>query len=342
MTLRRLPRRPKRAFWAWLVATACLAAHGASQSSAEPPAAFDINVLDREIVREMRDNEKLHGAWLFVEQEAATDAGPGKFVFRRVLDRGRAAEQRAELDALIRAWAPPGGFRVDAAQDREYPFSALLTELRLAVETEPRLGGCMIVDAHYALDANDPSKLNMMLRGRIAKEGQDVEIEALCGRLMREDPAWVKRAAAGEAAAPNPPEADFIPLAISPQSAELHVVEPSEANGRWFYGAGMNHFWRGEYAQASQSFRQAALESPRKLQYCYWWIVSDLAWGDLQLARRRMATAVERFRDSDFDRQSPEYLAVVRSLERVQGPLRRQLLKLETEALLRDARAGND
>ncbi|HVW35777.1 MAG TPA: hypothetical protein VHB99_00680, partial [Pirellulales bacterium] len=98
----------------------------------------------------------------------------------------------------------------------------------------------------------------------------------------------------------------------------------------------------GEYAQASQSFRQAALESPRKLKYHYWWILSDLAQGNLQLARRRMATAVERFRDSDFDRQSPEYLAVVRSLERVQGPLRRQLLKLETEALLRDSRAGND
>jgi hypothetical protein len=217
-----------------------------------------------------------------------------------------------------------------------------LAELRVSVETDSHLGGCMILDGYLAADENDPSKLNLMLRGRIAKEGQDVEIEALCGRLMRAEPAWVKPSAADEVSAPNPPDADFIPLAVSPKSAELSVVEPSEANGRWFYGAGMNHFWRGEYAQASQSFRQAALESPRKLQYHYWWTLSDLAQGNAQLARRRMAAAVERFREADFDRQSPEYLTVVRSLERVQGPLRRQLLKLETEALLRDSRAGND
>ncbi|HUY90392.1 MAG TPA: hypothetical protein VMV10_16770 [Pirellulales bacterium] len=339
MTLRRIPRRSTRA---WLIAWACLAACFPSPLLAAQPAGFDINVIDREIARAMRDNVKLHGAWLFVELENSPDAAaPDKYLFRRVLDRGRAATQREELDGLIRAWSPQGGYRVDAEQDREYPFSELMAELRLAVETEPRLGGCMIADGYYAADANDPSKLNLMLRGRIAKEGQDVEIEALCGRLMRAEPAWVK-AAAADGSAENPPAADFVPLAISPKSAELKVVEPSEANGRWFYGVGMNRFWRGDYAAAAQAFRQAALESPRKLQYHYWWVLADLAQGDAALARRRMATAVERFRDADFDRQSPEYLAVVRSLERVQGRLRRQLLKLETEALLRDSRAGND
>ncbi|HVW37051.1 MAG TPA: hypothetical protein VHB99_07090, partial [Pirellulales bacterium] len=237
MNLWRLPRRSGPAAWAWLIASACLAIGMLSRSSAAPPATFDINVLDREIGREMRDNPKLHGAWLFVEQMGAADA-PGKFHFRRVLDRSRAESQRKELDRLIAAWAPQGGYRLDAQEDREYPFSELLAELRVSVETEPRLGGCMILDGYLAADSNDPSKLNLMLRGRIAKEGHDVEIEALCGRLMRAEPAWVK-AAADEASAPNPPEADFIPLAVSPKSAELNVVEPSEANGRWFYGVGV-------------------------------------------------------------------------------------------------------
>ncbi|HEV7225429.1 MAG TPA: hypothetical protein VGN42_22170, partial [Pirellulales bacterium] len=312
---------------------------------------FDLNVLDREIAREMRDNPKLRGAWLFVELDTPGNtpdgaAAPGKLRFRRVLDRRRAAAQRQELSRLIAAWAPAGNYRVEAKLDREYPFSDFVAELQLAVETEPRLGGCMVSGGYYAADENEPGKLNLVLLGRIAKEGQDVEIEGLCGGLMRTDPAWVKPAASDAAPAsdssPASDRADFIPLAISPTSAQLKVVEPSEANGRWFYAAGLNHFWRGEYAQAAQSFRQAALESPRKLQYQYWRVLSDLALGDNDLARRRMATAVERFRDSDFDRQSPEYLAVVRSLERVQGPLRRQLLKLETEALVRDARAGND
>jgi hypothetical protein len=332
---------------AWLLASACIAAEAQAEPAAPPPAAlraavgFDLNVLDREIAREMRDNPKLRGAWLFVESEMPGDAAvPGKLRFRRVLDRRRAAAQRQELSRLIAAWAPAGNYRVDAKLDREYPFSDLMADLRLAVETEPRLGGCMISGGYYAADENEPGKLNLVLLGRIAKEGQDVEIEGLCGSLMRTDPAWVKPSAGDSAPASD--RADFIPLAISPTSAQLTVVEPSEANGRWFYAAGLNHFWRDEYAQAAQSFRQAALESPRKLQYQYWWVLSDLALGDADLARRRMTAAVERFRDSNFDRQSPEYLAVVRSLERVQGPLRRQLLKLETEALVRDARVGND
>lgn len=344
MNLRRSPRPAARAALAWLLAAAYWTAPVQAEPLAEPPkaasAGFDINVLDREIAREMRDNPKLRGAWLFVEVESQPDsAAPGKLRFRRVLDRRRAEPQRQELGRLIKAWAPAGNYRIDAKLDRQYPFSDLMADLRLAVETEPRLGGCMISDGYYAADENEPGKLNLMLRGRIAKEGQDVEIEGLCGNLMRTDPAWVKPAA-GDAAAAD--ETDFIPLAISPKSSQLNVVEPSEANGRWFYAAGLNHFWRGEYAQAAQSFRQAALESPRKLQYHYWWVLTDLALGDADLARRRMAAAVERFRDSNFDRQSPEYLAVVRSLERVQGPLRRQLLKLETEALVRDARVGND
>lgn len=345
MTLRQFLRPPAMA----AIGALALSAHFARLSLAEPPTAapkaasasvIDVNVLDREIAREMRDDPKLHGAWLFVEQTSSPDStAPGKLTFRQTLDRSRADAQRKELARLMAAWAPSGGYEVASREDLAYPFSELLAKLQLAVETETRLGGCQISGGYYAADANEPGKLNLVLQGRIAQEGQDVEIEALCGRIMRAQPAWVKL---GGGPAPADNAADFIPLAITPKSAELKVVEPSEANGRWFYGAGLRHFWRGDYPQAIQSFRQAALESPRKLQYCYWWILSDLAVGDKALARRRMETAVRRFRDSDFDRQSPEYLAVVRSLERIQGPLRRQLLKLETEALLLDSRAGND
>lgn len=305
--------------------------------------AVDVNLLDREIARQMRDDRDLHGAWLFVETAASPDPDtPGKLIFRRVLDRSRAAAQRQKLARLMEAWAPPGSYVVATKNDREYPFSELMAELRLAVETEPKLGGCMISGGYYAPDENEPGNLNLVLQGRIAQEGQDVEIESLCGRIMRAEPAWVKLAGTSSEAGRAAGGADFIPLVVTPKSAQLKVVVPSEANGRWFYGAGLRHFWRADYLAAIDSFREASLESPRKLQYYYWWILSDLANGDESLARRRMSTAVRRFRDSDFDRQSPEYLAVVRSLERVQGPLRRHLLNLETEALLRDSRAGND
>ncbi|HEV7225678.1 MAG TPA: hypothetical protein VGN42_23430, partial [Pirellulales bacterium] len=73
---------------AWLLASACIAAE-AQAEPAPPPAAggaavgFDLNVLDREIAREMRDNPKLRGAWLFVELDTPGNtpdgaAAPGK------------------------------------------------------------------------------------------------------------------------------------------------------------------------------------------------------------------------------------------------------------------------
>lgn len=339
MTFRQFLRLPALAAIGAIVFLAPLAARSSAQSPEVASQPVDINILDREIARAVQVAPNLHGAWLYVQRAAADEPdSPGKLVFRRVLDRSRAAAQQTELARLIAAWAPQGGYEVLAEQDLLLPFSQLMAELQLAVETEPRLGGCMVSGGYYEADKSEPGKLNLVLQGRIAKEGQDVEIEALCGRIMRAHPAWVKLA--GDQAAAD--AADFIPLLITPNSAELKVVEPSEANGRWFYGVGLRHFWRGDYHRAARSFRQAVLESPGKLQYCYWWILSDLAVGDQPLARRRMLTAVQRFRDSDFDRQSPDYVAVVRSLERVQGPLRRQLLKLETQALLLDSRAGND
>lgn len=339
MTFRQFLRLPALAAIGAIVFSAPLAARLSAQSPEAASQLVDINVLDREIARTMRDAARLHGAWLYVERAATADPdSPGKLAFRRVLDRSRAEAQRTDLAGLIAAWAPQGGYEVLAQQDLMLPFSELMAELQLAVETEPRLGGCMVSGGYYEADKSEPGKLNLVLQGRIAKEGQDVDIEALCGRIMRAHPAWVKRG--GEPAAEG--AADFIPLLITPNSAELKVVEPSEANGRWFYGAGLRHFWRNDYPRAARAFGQAVLESPGKLQYCYWRILSDLALGDRNLARRRMQMAVQRFRDADFDRQAPEYVAVVRSLERVQGPLRRQLLKLETEALLLDSRAGND
>lgn len=313
------------------------------QSSTPAGQDFDLNVLDRQIGAELRTNPALAGAWLFVDFSDQGDPGvaPGYFTFRRVLDRSRAAEQRRELERLIRDWVPKGNYRIETKLDRLYPFSELLASLIEAVENDAALGGCSISGGHYASDPNVPERLVLVLNGRIAREaregedesaeGQDVLIERLCGQWMRRDPAWVKTGAGST-------ESEAVPLAIVPSSRELKVVEPSEAKGRFFYGAGVRHFWHGQYDLAAEDFRQAELESPRTLAYHYWWILTELAMNRTGRAQARMQMVVERFRGSDFDRQSPEYRTVIRSLERVQGPLRRSLQRLETEALFRDSR----
>lgn len=320
----RAPRLDCSIACALLVALTC--ASPLPAAAAGP--AFDVNVLDKEFANAARDNPKLRGAWIDLEYEPnADEALPGRFTVRRVLDTDRAAAQRAEIDRVVHGWLSGANYELKSRADRLYPFSRLLAELELAIETDASLSGCQITGGYFAGDPNEPGALNLVLRGRMAREEQDVAIEALCGRLMRREPAWVKPGSGklGEGAE--------VPLAITPKTTELSVVESSEANGRWFYAAGLRHFWKLDYARAAQAFHQATLESPRKLQYHYWWIVSDLAQGKAQLARRRMDMVVRRFRDADFDHQSPEYRLVVRSLERVQGPLRTALQRLETQAL---------
>jgi hypothetical protein len=341
--MKRAPRPRARLRWCPIVSTVVLAtacARTPASSAAEPlkPAGpvYDVNALDQEFAAAARENPKLQGAWIDLEYEAGADESqPGSFTVRRVLDSSRADYERAEIDRVVRAWLPAGRYQVKPQADRLYPFSALLGELELAIETEPTLSGCQITGGYYAADPNEPGALNLVLRGRIAREDQDVEIEGLCGRLMRRNPAWIK-AGNGRRGEPGA----NVPLAIAPKTTELKVVEPSESNGRWFYAAGLRHFWKQDYARAARAFHQATLESPRTLQYHYWWILADLGQGRKQLARRRMDMVARRFREEDFDHQSPEYRLVVRSLERVQGPLRQSLQRLETQALFGNSQLG--
>jgi hypothetical protein len=303
-------------------------------TAAEP--VYDVNVLDQEFAAAVRDNPRLQGALIDIEYTPnADEALPGKFTVRRVLDADRAASQRAQIDRLLNAWLRRANYELKPQADRLYPFARLLAELELSIETDPTLSGCQILGGYYAADPNEPGALNLVLRGRMARDDQDVPIESLCGRLMRRNPAWIKPGTR------KPTESDAAaPLAIAPKTTELKVVESSEGNGRWFYAAGLRQFWRMDYPRAARSFHQATLEWPRKLEYHYWWILSDLAQGKPQLARRRMDMVVRRFREEDFDHQSPEYRLVVRSLERVQGPLRQALLRLETHSLFGSSQLG--
>lgn len=333
----------RRSGWiiAVLVWPAALCASG-PPGAAE--AVYDPNVLDQEFAAAVRDNPALQGTWIAVEYTPNVDeALPGRFTIRRVLDSDRAAAQRSAIDRLVRSWLAGANYHIETQADRIYPFFRLLNELELAVETDSQLSGCQVTGGYYAADPNDPSSLNLILRGRIARDEQDEEIEKLCGALMRRNRAWVNRAA-GKPLAPG----GVIPLAMIPKTngqtargkPELPVVEPSEGNSRWFYAAGLRQFWRMDYEGAARSFHQATLEWPRKLEYHYWWIVADLARGRSQLARRRMDMVVRRFRAEDFDHQTPEYRLVIRSLERVQGPLRQSLQRLETEALFGSSQLG--
>lgn len=300
-----------------------------AQRPAEAPAFLDANALDEAIRAAASGDVRWRGGWLDVDPPDSTAETPGIFVVRRVFDASRADAQKALFDEFLRRWLPQGNYRIDADRDRGYPFSELLATVELAIETDPALAGCEVTGGYYAPDQNNPEQLKLMLTGRRAKDGQEVEIEKLSGSLMRHDPRWLRPNAAGQVA-----------LAATPVTSQLAQLAPSEPNGRWFYADGLRHFWNGRFAEAARSFHQATLESPRVLTYHYWWILADLQQGKRRLAKRRMAMIARRFRDEDFDHQSTDYRIVLRSLERVQGPLRQELDGLERQALFGPTELG--
>lgn len=300
-----------------------------AQRPAEAPTFLDANALDEAIRAAASGDARWRGGWLEIDPPDSTAETPGVFVVRRVFDASRIESQKAAFAEFLKRWLPQGNYQIDTKRDRDYPFSELLATLELTIETDPALAGCEVTGGYYAPDENNPEQLRLVLSGRRAKDGQDVEIEKLSGSLMRHDPRWLRANAAGQAA-----------LAATPVTSQLAQVAPSEANGRWFYADGLRHFWKGRFTEAARSFHQATLEAPRVLKYHYWWILADLQQGKRRLAKRRMAMIAGRFREEDFDHQSADYRIVLRSLERVQGPLRQELDGLERQALFGPTQLG--
>ena len=98
-----------------------------------------------------------------------------------------------------------------------------------------------------------------------------------------------------------------------------------------FFNVGLGHFARQEFAAAEESFAQAILENPRRIENKYWLIAANLGSGKTEQAyeRLRPMTHGRRAGDSIYDSR---YVGVLSSLERVQGPIRYKLRQLELRA----------
>jgi hypothetical protein len=309
------------------VPAAAASATGAVQS-------FDVNVVEAEIEHAMAANPNLHGAWLFFTfNDPDPGVTQGTFTFWRVLDASRAEPQKQELARFISKWVPGGNYRIDEKRDRYFPFSRLLTELRDAVDSSSQLAGCMILGAHYSPNPNADDKFDLKLQGRVFVEGQIVEIEKLTARLMRTEPAWVQpgRAARSPTAAPAQEALAAVPLQINPDISELQVVRGSGEAARALFINGQQKFWNGDYSAAARDFQFASLESPRAIEYRYWRALADISTGNTDRAYRQMKNVQQMH---GIDPHSRNDRQVARSLTRIQGPLRRELSRLEQLAVM--------
>jgi hypothetical protein len=286
------------------------------------PAAIDLNVFAAQIAGEMRSNSNLRGAWLFVEADDQRDPGVAVriFHFRRVFDKSRSSLQWHDMERFIRSRLPAGNYRINPAQDFYLPVSELFSELRDRLDIDPKFSGAMISGVYFA-ESKTGGSLNLVLCGRLTEESKVEQIERLCAQIMARNPVWSR---AG--------------IHPSTESKDDLVVDPaSEPKAGLFFAEGLQDTWKFQYQDASRAFQQATLESPLNLQYHYWRVVSDLSLGNRQRAAVRMENVVRTFGVEALSQQRP---AIYRSLERIQGPMRRELRGMEMQAALQVSRAA--
>jgi hypothetical protein len=98
-----------------------------------------------------------------------------------------------------------------------------------------------------------------------------------------------------------------------------------------YFSEGMHRFWRGDYKGADDALALATLEWPDNVVYRYWRVLAELASGDDSAGERRLAKTIAGFR---VQRNSMAHVEVMRSIYRVQGPLRYSLMRAEDKAMV--------
>jgi tetratricopeptide (TPR) repeat protein len=236
--------------------------------------------------------------------------------------QGRAEAQRAKLAALLPQRL---GDHCQVMADEVVPLERLIHRLNLAVEGRTTLNGCWVDGAYFGgayselpAAAEAPAGGNVQRQSKLVLYGQITSqqdghqrewIAELAGALVQLDPEW--RDYAGE----------FAVVADG-----MTAMAPSLGRGQALYGHGLAMFRSGRFEEAWRAFHYASLEAPDSLPYRYWRILAELQLGRREEALDHMIALVGR------DITATKQLQVARSLHRIQGPLRMELLRLEARA----------
>ncbi len=198
----------------------------------------DLNTLASDLEKAVQADAALQGSWLDIDMDDQTPAedGPGRFVFRRVLDPRKADSQSAAMDALMRRLVPSGRYRVDTARDRRLPYSDLMDALRAIVAKDVRFTGCKVLGGTYRFNT-DGGTLDFLPRFQVARDGQFTALMGECRRIMKGDPVWSEVTVSEseedkgqKVLVPEPPEPDVNDLFAKIQQA---IRDEPSLQGSW-------------------------------------------------------------------------------------------------------------
>jgi hypothetical protein len=282
------------------------------------PATPEPNAVFRQALEAIRRVPALRGSWLTVDSDDQGHPGVAatQIIFRRGFDAGRMPEQAAAMEALFRRLVPNGHYRIDTARDAQLPLSSLLAALRRIIDMEPEFAGCSIDSAFYLAPAPAAApQFDLVLQGRVWRKSQVEAIHDLCARLMAEDPAWQSAR-----------------VGVSSDCAKTLIERKPDADlAATCYGDAIQRFWARDYAEADRLLALASLDAPANITYRYWRVLAGLASGNEAEAEERLRRTIHGF---DVRQRSTEYVEMLRSIYRVQGPLRFSLMAAESRAMI--------
>lgn len=260
----------------------------------------------------------LQGAWLQI------DGRGGIYDVLPLLDESQVEKQVGAVErvlAEIREQNPSAKFTLREPQLR--PVTELIASLQHDLEASMDFPGVNITAAVFTVQDQDSENLDvvMSLQGRISTEQQREAIRKRGVAWMARHPFWGRRQP-GEAKA-REYERAYI------DTGHLKKLQQSSLYSSRLFSRAIHLFRSGDVAAARDHFRASMVESSDAVTRHYWLILCELQLGQLDRARNLLRVPMNRIRDGKLS-----YEVVLRSLERVQGPLRWKLIAMENAILL--------
>jgi len=270
----------------------------------------------RRIAMAIKDEPALRGSWLEVrlDDQGAPEVAPTIYAFSRGFDASRVGPQAAALESLMTRLVPSGRWRIDASRDVILPLTKLIQAVNEQADIDPAYAGCLVSSGFYER-SSDGRSWQLVPEGRLWQSKQAGPLHDLVLGTMAAEPAWAINGVETTAKA----------------SSELKLFAPNPGYAAHHFSEAMKRFWNGDYRSASQVLRLASLEWPDNVVYRYWRVLAELADGNQAAGEARLARTISGF---GLQRHSQTHHEVLRSIYRIQGPLRYALMRAEDKAMV--------
>lgn len=187
-----------------------------------------------------------------------------------------------------------------------------LVRIQIALGQNPECDGIQITSARYE---GDQDQVLLVVEGQLSEGRLRSKAQKVCESVLQDI---------------VPSESGVLP---QPKVDPLKVIKPAPREAATIFDEGLQHYRKGNYEAASQEIARAIVENPFNQSYKYWLVISEIAAGHDDQARRLLLPLILRRARATSGKQSDEYTDVLRRLESVQGAVRQKMNRLEEELL---------